>query len=54
MPADFLTATALVGDEGFVRERIEAYRAAGVTRLSITPVGPDPLALVEKVKDWVS
>ena len=54
VPADFLTATALVGDEGFVRERIEAYRAAGVTRLSITPVGPDPLALVEKVKDWVS
>lgn len=54
VPADFLTATALVGDEGFVRERIEAYRAAGVTRLSITPVGPDPLALVEKVKGWVS
>jgi F420-dependent oxidoreductase-like protein len=52
VPADFLTATALVGDEGFVRDRIEAYKAAGVTRLSINPVGPDPLGLVEKVRAW--
>lgn len=54
VPADFLAATALVGDEGQVRERIEAYRAAGVTRLSVRPVGDDPLALVEKVKGWIS
>jgi alkanesulfonate monooxygenase SsuD/methylene tetrahydromethanopterin reductase-like flavin-dependent oxidoreductase (luciferase family) len=52
VPDDYLEATALVGDEGRVRERIEAYKAAGVTRLSITPVGDDPLALIEKVKAW--
>jgi F420-dependent oxidoreductase-like protein len=52
VPDDFLAATALVGDEGQVRERIEAYKAAGVTRLSVNPVGPDPLALVEKVRTW--
>lgn len=52
VPDDFLEATSLVGDEGRVRERIEAYRAAGVTRLSITPVGDDPLQLIEKVKGW--
>jgi F420-dependent oxidoreductase-like protein len=52
VPADYLAATALVGDEGYVRERIEAYKAAGVTRLSISPVGDDPLKLIEKVKAW--
>lgn len=54
VPADFLTATALVGDEGFVRERVEAYRDAGVTRLTVHPTGDRPLELVEKVKAWVS
>jgi len=34
------------------RERIAAYKAAGVTRLAVQPVGDDPLALVEKVRAW--
>jgi F420-dependent oxidoreductase-like protein len=54
VPDDYLEATAMVGDEGYVRERIEAFRAAGVTRLTITPVGDDPLGLIEKVKAWAS
>jgi F420-dependent oxidoreductase-like protein len=52
VPDDYLEATTMVGDEGFVRERIEAYRASGVTRLTITPVGDDPLALIGKVRAW--
>jgi F420-dependent oxidoreductase-like protein len=52
VPDEYLEATALVGDEGRVRERIEAYKAAGVTRLSVNPVGEDPLGLIEKVKAW--
>lgn len=52
VPDDYLAATALVGDEGRVRERIEAYKAAGVTRLSVTPVGDEPLRLIEKVRAW--
>ncbi len=54
VPQEFLDATAMVGDEGWVRERVEAYRAAGVTHLSVQPVGPDPLGLIEKVKGWIS
>ena len=54
IPDDFLDATAMVGDEGKVRERIEAYREAGVTRLAITPVGENTLELVEKIKAWAS
>src|SRR5262249_40195698 len=39
IPEDLLVKTNLVGDEGWVRERIQAYKAAGVTTLSIAPVG---------------
>ncbi len=52
VPDDFLDATALVGDEGRVKDRIEAYRAAGVTHLQITPVGDNPLEIIEKVRAW--
>ena len=54
VPKEFLEKTNLVGPEGFVRERIEAYREAGVTVLNIVPIGPDPVALLEKVKAWAS
>ena len=54
VPQEFLDATALVGDEGYVRERVEVYRAAGVTQLQITPTGPNQLADIEKVKGWLS
>ncbi len=52
VPDDFLDSTALVGDEGRVKERIEAYRDAGVTHLQIMPVGEKPLEIIEKVKAW--
>ncbi|MDZ7673784.1 MAG: LLM class F420-dependent oxidoreductase [Acidimicrobiales bacterium] len=52
VPDEFLEATALVGDEGRVKERVEAYRNAGVTHLSITPIGDNPLEIIEKVKSW--
>ncbi len=54
IPQDFLDATALVGDEGWVRERVMAYREAGVTHLQISPAGSDPLGDIEKVKSWIS
>lgn len=52
VPEDFLRLTNLVGDEGFVRERIDAFKAAGVTTLNITPIASDPAELIEKVKAW--
>jgi F420-dependent oxidoreductase-like protein len=52
VPAEYLELSSLVGDEGWVRERIAAYKAAGVTRLSISPMGDDPLSLIEKVRSW--
>ncbi|MGY4745236.1 hypothetical protein [Streptomyces sp. B21-108] len=43
----------MCGPEGYVRERIEAFRAAGVTQLNVRVVDPDPARLVEKVKGWL-
>ena len=54
VPQDFLDHVSLVGDEAYVRERVEAYRAAGVTHLQISPAGHDRLGDIEKVKSWIS
>ncbi|MBB4930779.1 F420-dependent oxidoreductase-like protein [Lipingzhangella halophila] len=54
VPDEMVELTNLVGPESYVRERVEAFRAAGVTQLNVTPVGQDPVALIEKVKSWVS
>ena len=52
VPAEFLELTNLVGPEGFVRDRIAAYREAGVTILNVVPIGPNPTELLEQVKAW--
>jgi len=54
VPSEFLKLTNLCGPEGFVRERIEAYAAAGVNVLNIIPVGENPTAMIEKLKTWAS
>ncbi len=54
VPAEFLEASSLIGPEGYVKERLAAYREAGVTVLNITPLGPDPVGLVEQVKSWAA
>lgn len=54
VPTEWLEAANLVGPASYVRERIAAFREAGVTDLNITPVGEDPAALVAQVKEWVS
>ncbi|AFR09595.1 MULTISPECIES: LLM class F420-dependent oxidoreductase [Nocardiopsis] len=54
VPDEFVELTNLVGPESYVRERVEAFRAAGVTRLNVTPMGDDPATLIGKIKEWVS
>jgi len=57
VPVELLEMCNLVGPESYVRERITAFREAGVTNLQIVPVpadGSDPAALVARVKEWVS
>ncbi len=53
VPDDLLEATSLCGPEGYVRERLAAFKESGVTVLNVTPVGPDPVKLIEQVKGWI-
>jgi hypothetical protein len=39
VPQRYLDATSLVGPEGFVRDRLQAYRDAGVTHLNASFLG---------------
>ncbi len=52
VPDDLLALTNLCGPEGWVKERIAAFKESGVTTLTVTPVGDDPLAIIEKLKAW--
>ncbi|MHB8682619.1 MAG: LLM class F420-dependent oxidoreductase [Acidimicrobiales bacterium] len=54
VPGELLERTSLVGPAGYVKERIEAYREAGVSVLNVTPVGPDPLGTIEQLKEWAA
>jgi F420-dependent oxidoreductase-like protein len=53
VPADLVEKTALIGPAGYVAERLEAFRAAGVTTLNVTPLAPTHaarLADIERVR----
>lgn len=54
VPLEWLEAANLVGPASYVKERIEAFKEAGVTNLSLTPASEDPAATIAQVKEWVS
>jgi hypothetical protein len=43
----------ICGPEGYVRDRIAAYREPGVTVLDVTPIGEDVPALVGRLEEWL-
>jgi F420-dependent oxidoreductase-like protein len=51
VPAQMLENTHLVGPKSYIKERIAAYKEAGVTILSVNPVGGDPVKAIETLKD---
>ena len=53
VPGEMLERTNLVGTPGEIRERIAAYREAGVTHLSVTPVGDDPVGTVAQLRTLI-
>jgi len=54
VPTDLLEMCNLVGPESYVKERIEAFREAGVTNLQVTPATEDPAATIAQLKEWVA
>ncbi len=53
VPAEMLEKTNLVGPASYVRERIAAYREAGVTHLSVTPVGAGATETIEQLRGLI-
>ncbi|WP_280633618.1 LLM class F420-dependent oxidoreductase [Nocardioides sp. 1609] len=53
VPDEWLEAGNLVGPESYVKERIAAFRGAGVTHLQVLPATADPAATVAQVKGWL-
>jgi F420-dependent oxidoreductase-like protein len=54
IPQELIDGTSLVGPEGWVKERVQAFRDAGVTILDVTPVGQNGLADIERVRSWLT
>jgi F420-dependent oxidoreductase-like protein len=54
VPSELLEGLSLIGPEGYVKDRVAAFKAAGVTQLDVEPIGPDPLGDVARVRDWIA
>jgi hypothetical protein len=53
VPAELLELTSLIGPAGYVRDRLDAFRAAGVTTLNVVPLG-DAAKDIAQVREWLS
>jgi F420-dependent oxidoreductase-like protein len=53
LPAELLEGTSLIGDDGYLRDRLRAHRDRGVTILHVEPVGADPLADLRRLRELV-
>jgi F420-dependent oxidoreductase-like protein len=54
VPDGLLEAATICGPEGYVRDRIAAFKEAGVTSLNVTPLAEDVPALVTQLKEWAT
>ena len=53
VPAEMAELINLVGPVSYVKERVDAFREAGVTMLNVTPVGENPAALVGQLREII-
>lgn len=54
VPVEWLEAANLVGPASYVKERIEAFRQAGVTDLQVQVASGDPVATIAQLKEWAA
>lgn len=54
VPREFLQGINLIGSKGYLKERLAAFKEAGVTTLSVAPVGPDPLGSFEVLREMAN
>jgi F420-dependent oxidoreductase-like protein len=54
VPDDLVSGMSLIGDVGFVKDRLAAYRESGVTILNVQPVGPNGWHDIETLASWLT
>ena len=50
VPGEWLELSNLVGPASYIKERVGAFKEAGVTVLSVNPVGPDAVHQIETLQ----
>ena len=53
LPGEWLELSHLVGPRSFIKERVAAFKEAGVTVLSVNPVGPNAVQQIELLREIV-
>ncbi|TWE11670.1 LLM class F420-dependent oxidoreductase [Rudaeicoccus suwonensis] len=51
LPDELVRMTSLIGPKSWVAERVQAYAAAGVTTLSVTPIAADTASRVRMIEE---
>jgi F420-dependent oxidoreductase-like protein len=54
VPGELLEKTSLVGPESYVKERIAAFKEAGVTVFNVIPADAEPARLIERLREWIA
>jgi F420-dependent oxidoreductase-like protein len=54
VPDELVSGMSLIGDVGFVKDRLAAYRESGVTILNVQPVGPNGWHDIETLASWLN
>src|SRR5690606_6225290 len=57
VPRELLEKTSLIGDEGLIRDRLQAMKESGVTTLNVTPLGrthEERVRLIETITNLAS
>ena len=51
LPNELIEKSNMCGDESYVKDRLAAYKEAGVTSLNVTPIGGDPAAILGRLRE---
>ena len=51
LPDELIEKSNMCGDEAYVKDRLAAYKEAGVTSLNVTPIGGDPAAILGRLRE---
>jgi F420-dependent oxidoreductase-like protein len=54
VPDELVAGMNLIGDEGYVRDRVAAFADSGVTVLNVAPVGPNGFKDIETLASWLA